>query len=137
MRYSDSKYPQESDHVMSCTLKNFPYQIEHTIQWARDFFEGIFVQGPNDCNEYLKDPESYINKLENDSNFNIFEATEKAENDAVELIDKLENLDSLSYEIENPSHEGCIRLARAAFQKIYYLRQENHFGVELSVFHKV
>lgn len=23
-----------------CTLKSFPYVIEHTIQWARDAFEG-------------------------------------------------------------------------------------------------
>jgi len=27
-----------------CTLKNFPYQIEHTIQWARDNFEGALVE---------------------------------------------------------------------------------------------
>ena len=27
-----------------CTLKNFPNAIEHTLQWARNEFEGLFVQ---------------------------------------------------------------------------------------------
>uniref|UniRef100_A0A8C1W2H4 E1 ubiquitin-activating enzyme n=1 Tax=Cyprinus carpio TaxID=7962 RepID=A0A8C1W2H4_CYPCA len=27
-----------------CTLKNFPHRIEHTLQWARDQFEGLFKQ---------------------------------------------------------------------------------------------
>jgi hypothetical protein len=26
-----------------CTLKNFPNQIEHCIEWSRDLFEGSFV----------------------------------------------------------------------------------------------
>uniref|UniRef100_A0A8C4IID3 E1 ubiquitin-activating enzyme n=1 Tax=Dicentrarchus labrax TaxID=13489 RepID=A0A8C4IID3_DICLA len=29
-----------------CTLKNFPHRIEHTLQWARDQFEGQFKQTP-------------------------------------------------------------------------------------------
>uniref|UniRef100_A0A4W6CZ22 Ubiquitin-like modifier activating enzyme 7 n=1 Tax=Lates calcarifer TaxID=8187 RepID=A0A4W6CZ22_LATCA len=29
-----------------CTLKNFPHRIEHTLQWARDQFEGLFKQTP-------------------------------------------------------------------------------------------
>src|SRR4051812_37722613 len=31
-----------------CTLKNFPSKIEHTIQWARDAFEGYFKQAPDE-----------------------------------------------------------------------------------------
>jgi ubiquitin-activating enzyme E1 len=60
--YSSSQDPQEKD-VPMCTLKNFPYEIAHTIQWGRDIFTGVFENGPRDTISYLKDPTS-INKLE-------------------------------------------------------------------------
>jgi len=37
--YSSSRDPPEKA-IPVCTLKNFPNAIEHTIQWARDNFEG-------------------------------------------------------------------------------------------------
>jgi len=40
--YTDSIDPEEKS-IPLCTLKNFPYMIEHTIQWARDYFEGVFA----------------------------------------------------------------------------------------------
>ena len=39
--YSSSQDPPEKS-IPICTLKNFPNAIEHTLQWARDNFEGIF-----------------------------------------------------------------------------------------------
>uniref|UniRef100_A0A3Q1KHQ7 E1 ubiquitin-activating enzyme n=1 Tax=Anabas testudineus TaxID=64144 RepID=A0A3Q1KHQ7_ANATE len=36
-----------------CTLKNFPHRIEHTLQWARDQFEGLFKQTPENVNLFL------------------------------------------------------------------------------------
>ncbi|KAJ1471875.1 hypothetical protein T484DRAFT_1842446, partial [Baffinella frigidus] len=41
--YSSSRDPPEKA-IPICTLKNFPNAIEHTIQWARDDFEGVFKQ---------------------------------------------------------------------------------------------
>ncbi|XP_073325275.1 ubiquitin-like modifier-activating enzyme 1 [Pagrus major] len=38
-----------------CTLKNFPHRIEHTLQWARDHFEGQFKQTPENTNLFLRD----------------------------------------------------------------------------------
>uniref|UniRef100_A0A7N5ZW35 E1 ubiquitin-activating enzyme n=1 Tax=Anabas testudineus TaxID=64144 RepID=A0A7N5ZW35_ANATE len=38
-----------------CTLKNFPHRIEHTLQWARDQFEGLFKQTPENVNLFLSD----------------------------------------------------------------------------------
>lgn len=32
-------------------------QIEHTVQWARDWFEGAFKQAPDDANAYLTNPD--------------------------------------------------------------------------------
>lgn len=40
--YSSSQDPPEKS-IPICTLKNFPNAIEHTLQWARDLFEGLFT----------------------------------------------------------------------------------------------
>ncbi|XP_041130083.1 ubiquitin-like modifier-activating enzyme 1 [Polyodon spathula] len=40
-----------------CTLKNFPHSILHTLQWARDEFEGLFKQTAEHVNQYLQDPQ--------------------------------------------------------------------------------
>ncbi|XP_069792676.1 ubiquitin-like modifier-activating enzyme 1 isoform X2 [Narcine bancroftii] len=39
-----------------CTLKNFPHAIEHTLQWARDQFEGLFKLRAENVNKYLEEP---------------------------------------------------------------------------------
>ena len=43
--YGDSADPPEPA-VPVCTLKSFPYKIEHTIQWARELFEECFTATP-------------------------------------------------------------------------------------------
>ncbi|KAI9096953.1 ubiquitin-activating emzyme E1 [Phlyctochytrium arcticum] len=50
--YSSSQDPPEKS-IPICTLKNFPNAIEHTIQWARDLFEGLFRQPSENVNLYL------------------------------------------------------------------------------------
>ncbi|KAI8805595.1 hypothetical protein BJ742DRAFT_748592 [Cladochytrium replicatum] len=50
--YSSSQDPADKSIPM-CTLKHFPHQIEHTIQWARDLFEGLFKQQAEEANMYL------------------------------------------------------------------------------------
>lgn len=53
--YSSSQDPPEKS-IPICTLKNFPNAIEHTLQWARDMFEGQFTQGPLTAAQYIEDP---------------------------------------------------------------------------------
>jgi len=53
--YGSSRDPPEKS-IPICTLKNFPNLIEHTLQWARDLFEGVFTQVPESINQYLSDP---------------------------------------------------------------------------------
>ncbi|EDL38132.1 ubiquitin-like modifier-activating enzyme 1 Y [Mus musculus] len=53
--YSSSQDPPEKS-IPICTLKNFPNAIEHTVQWARDEFEGLFKQSAENVNQYLTDP---------------------------------------------------------------------------------
>jgi ubiquitin-activating enzyme E1 len=52
--YSSSQDPPEKS-IPICTLKNFPNAIEHTLQWARDLFEGIYTQSPFNAAEYVRD----------------------------------------------------------------------------------
>ncbi len=49
--------------VPICTLKNFPNKIEHTIQWARDDFEGQFAQVISEINQYLENGKQYLADL--------------------------------------------------------------------------
>uniref|UniRef100_A0A0C9RUB8 E1 ubiquitin-activating enzyme n=1 Tax=Fopius arisanus TaxID=64838 RepID=A0A0C9RUB8_9HYME len=52
--YSSSQDPPEKS-IPICTLKNFPNAIEHTLQWARDNFEGLFRQAAENAAQYIAD----------------------------------------------------------------------------------
>lgn len=59
--YSSSQDPPEQS-IPICTLKNFPNAIEHTLQWARDNFEGTFKQAAENAAQYITDP-TYIERV--------------------------------------------------------------------------
>nr|XP_025962416.1 ubiquitin-like modifier-activating enzyme 7 [Dromaius novaehollandiae] len=46
-----------------CTLRHFPQTIEHTLQWARDEFEGLFRLPAENVNRFLVDP-TFLEHLE-------------------------------------------------------------------------
>lgn len=52
--YGSSADPPEPD-IPVCTLKNFPYEISHTIQWARDLFDGYFHRRPRQANDHVEE----------------------------------------------------------------------------------
>ena len=54
LSYTDIVDPPE-ETIPLCTLKNFPYQIEHTIQWARDYFEGTITEPSSDLEKFFRD----------------------------------------------------------------------------------
>jgi len=56
--YGATRDPPEKS-IPVCTLKNFPNQIQHTLQWARDYFEGVFKQTAEDCNAFLDNKTDY------------------------------------------------------------------------------
>ena len=73
--YGMSQDPPEKG-IPVCTLKHFPYLIEHCIQWARDTFEGLFVNAPRNFLEYKNNPEKIremtpteLTEIVNDINF--------------------------------------------------------------------
>jgi hypothetical protein len=54
--YSSSRDPPEKS-IPICTLHHFPNVIEHTIQWARDIFEGLYKNQIENVNSYLSNPD--------------------------------------------------------------------------------
>lgn len=53
--YGDSQDPPE-EAIPMCTLRNFPNQIEHCIEWGRDLFSKLFYDAPNDAVSYIEKP---------------------------------------------------------------------------------
>jgi ubiquitin-activating enzyme E1 len=60
--YGNSRDAPETQYAI-CTIKNFPYAIQHTIQWARELFEGVFRQVPMDVNSYMEKGRDYLEDL--------------------------------------------------------------------------
>ncbi|XP_074770259.1 ubiquitin-like modifier-activating enzyme 7 isoform X3 [Athene noctua] len=47
--------PEDSTFPL-CTLRYFPTTIQHTLQWARDEFEGLFQLPAEHINRFMEDP---------------------------------------------------------------------------------
>jgi len=101
--YSSSQDPPEKS-IPICTLKNFPNVIEHTLQWARDSFEGLFAQAPETVNQYISDPK-------------FMERTSKLQ--GMQLLETLETLQKAITKKPN-SFEDCISFARFLFQDYFH-----------------
>ncbi|KAL4175595.1 hypothetical protein KRP22_000559 [Phytophthora ramorum] len=100
--YGASRDPPEKS-IPICTLKNFPNAIEHTLQWARDWFEGEFFQAPSDVNRYLEGP-TFLKELN------------EQQNTKVETLERLKN----SLVDDRPmSFEDCISWARFKFEDLF------------------
>jgi ubiquitin-activating enzyme E1 len=63
--YASSRDPPEKT-IPICTLHHFPNNIEHTIQWARDSFEGLFHNQAETVNTYLTNT-SFMEQLQKQS----------------------------------------------------------------------
>ncbi|EEB05828.2 ubiquitin activating enzyme E1 [Schizosaccharomyces japonicus yFS275] len=100
--YSSSQDPPEKSFPI-CTLKNFPNQIEHTIAWARDLFEGLFKQPIDNVNLYLSSP-------------NFLETTLKTSNNPREVLESIRD----HLVTDKPlSFEECIVWGRMQFEKYF------------------
>lgn len=100
--YSTSQDPPEKS-IPICTLKNFPNAIEHTLQWARDLFEGLYKQTPENVKQFLEDP-SFIERT-----------------NSLPGLQPVEIMDSVKASvIERPKNvDDCIEWARMHFEDQY------------------
>ena len=53
--YGATKDPPQTTFPV-CTLKNFPYRIEHTLQWAQDWFHGELCSSLQYARSWLASP---------------------------------------------------------------------------------
>ncbi|OQR75773.1 ubiquitin modifier-activating enzyme 1, partial [Tropilaelaps mercedesae] len=101
--YASSHDPPEKS-IPICTLKNFPNAIDHTLQWARDEFEGLFRTGAEFASQYIHDPEFHGKAMKNHGSqgHEIYQAVKKV------LVD------------EKPTKfEDCVAWARLHFEEQY------------------
>ncbi|XP_051986480.1 ubiquitin-like modifier-activating enzyme 1 [Xyrauchen texanus] len=96
-----------------CTLKNFPHRIEHTLQWARDQFEGLFKHTAENVNQYLSDP-AFVERT-----------VARGDVEAVEILEGVYR----SLIQERPQNwTDCVSWARRQWETLYnnHLRQLLH-----------
>lgn len=62
--YSSSQDPPERS-IPICTVKHFPNQIEHTIQWGRELFTGLFTNPAETANQFIEDPRQFDERIRN------------------------------------------------------------------------
>ncbi|KIP07009.1 hypothetical protein PHLGIDRAFT_71743 [Phlebiopsis gigantea 11061_1 CR5-6] len=100
--YSSSQDPPEKE-TPSCTVKNFPNAIQHTIEWSRQEFDNLFVKPPQSVNQYLSEPNFLENSL-------------KYSGQQKEQVEQL-----VSYLVSNKplTFEECIIWARLQFEEKY------------------
>ena len=100
--YGATRDPPEKS-IPVCTLKNFPNQIQHTLQWARDYFEGIFKQNAEDVNTYLTSSD-YAASLAGQQNTK---------------LDTLKSIHSTLVDDRPTSFDDCIVWARLKFEDLF------------------
>ena len=105
--YTDIIDPPE-ESIPLCTLKNFPYQIEHTIQWARDYFEGTFAEPSADLLSFFDNRAGFLEQLQKQHKQN-----------PTTLKIKLEILNKLYLANQKKDYETCVGLAIDVFQDVF------------------
>ena len=97
--YGASRDPPEATFPI-CTIKNFPSSSPHTLQWAREWFEGEFQQTPSEANSYL-DQANYSDKLK------------------IQRLETLTNLEAALVSHKPTSYKDCVEWARLQFEKMF------------------
>lgn len=103
--YSSTQDPPEKS-IPICTLRNFPNAIEHTLQWARDMFEGIFSNPATGAIDFLKDQDNYIQRVMKLQGSQPYE----------ELMTVYKAL----VEDKPKTFQDCVKWARLHFQELYH-----------------
>eukprot|EP00440_Ansanella_granifera_P029073 gb/GFBE01031580.1/.p1 GENE.gb/GFBE01031580.1/~~gb/GFBE01031580.1/.p1 ORF type:complete len:1057 (+),score=305.11 gb/GFBE01031580.1/:1-3171(+) len=104
--YGDSQDPPE-ESIPLCTLKHFPHAIEHTIEWARDAFEQLFVEGPREGNNFLTDATAYLAKL-------------PTEGTGTSQLARLNSIKKMLEQRGAGAFEACVEYAVLEFQDKFY-----------------
>lgn len=100
--YGNSNDPEIEEEFPVCTIKNYPNSIQHTIHWARDYFE-IFNRGIMNVNKFIDNPNFY------------------KELSGIEYNQAIEDLNLFLGKYDLTQINGCIE-----FSKDIYIKEYNH-----------
>lgn len=103
--YSSSQDPPEKSIPM-CTLKNFPNAIEHTIAWAREKFDELFVKPAQNVNQYLTTPD-YVN------------STLLHSGSVISQKEQISQIKDFLVDEKPLSFDACVKWARFKFEEDY------------------
>ena len=91
--------PEDNTEIPHCTLKMFPEETLHCIEWARDKFGKIFTQAPTNAQKLLDESATFIPTSQEDT---------KSLREVVKLLER-----------RPTSFEDCLNYARQKFQKFF------------------
>ena len=94
--------------IALCTLKKFPTEIIHCIEWSKEIFKDLFEENLNELNMYFNNKNIFINIL-------------KTKIDNNELYFKLEKIKHFSNILENPNKENIIEYSLFLFNYYFNL----------------
>jgi ubiquitin-activating enzyme E1 len=103
--YGDSQDPPE-EAIPMCTLRNFPNQIEHCIEWGRDLFNKLFYDAPNDAVSYIEKPQGFVAQLKTNTTISGVRST-------MEEVKKIVDLK------KSADFHRCIEVARNHFEELF------------------
>jgi len=98
--YSSSQDPPEKS-IPICTLKNFPNAIEHTLQWARDQFEGLYRQPVETALQFVTDS-SFVSRV--------------LKMPGTQPVEQLEAVKNVLVDSRPNSFDDCVAWARRLWQ---------------------
>ena len=90
--YGSMQDPEDNTEIPHCTLKMFPEETLHCIEWARDKFGKIFTQAPSNAQKLLDEGETFVPNSQEDT---------KSLKEVVKLLEK-----------RPKSFEDCLNYAR-------------------------
>ena len=96
--------------IPMCTLKNFPYLIEHCIEFSKIYFSELFEKNIDDLNSCIKNPDIFFKKLEK---------TYTEKNDIIERLDELGKL------LNSYNNKNIINLMEYSLEKYYIFFNKN------------
>jgi ubiquitin-activating enzyme E1 len=104
--YGATRDPPEKS-IPVCTLKHFPNLIEHTLQWAREWFEEVFKQTADDCSYYIKS-----------DSIEEFQSTYLANQQNMKLS-TLKRMHDALVTSRPSSYSDCVSWARVKFEELF------------------
>jgi len=104
--YSSTNDPPDPS-VPMCTLRNFPNLIEHTIEWARDNFAGLFTIPAQQAEEYMRDPKGFAERTSKNH-------SEYDKNEIIENVKRMLGADHPKTFVD------CIKWSRHLFEQQFY-----------------